>query len=542
VSQLRAALREFEHELDSPGYLEFCESPAFCGLELTPVMRAIALASEGRTVSLPDTAKFFGCPASKLPDKPRLTVAVRAGGRGGKSSRLVATKALHAAWTVALPTLAAGEFASSLIVAPDMNLGRQTLSFVKGYIDESPVLSGALIRTPRTDDVEIVRPDGKPVRIQILPASAKGAATRGRVLVFCGMDEAAFFRTGDDRSVTDTDIYRAVRQRIAPGAQVWIVSTPWLAHSGLLEKTMDTEWGRHENALCVTAGTRDLNPTWDPDGNIERGMRANDPDGARVEIDGLPLPGSASAFFDPAAMDACIDSRLTLPRVPQPGDRVSAAADMGFQRDYSALAVVHHVGDTILTADLLELRPEPDKPLKPSVVVRTFADRVQQHSGVRYLVADAHYRESVREVLGESGLGVKDAPAGASGVAEVYVRARALLREGRVRIPEHPRLLSQLRAIQWRPNVGGTISILKPRGQGGHCDLADAWALALWEAGGFEIEKPKAPAERAWKAHWDPEQEGLDPWEKQDMEDAERAVHQDWQTALIEESYGLVRR
>jgi hypothetical protein len=486
-----------------------------------------------------DTTPYFGCSSKDLPSTPRRTVAVRAGGGGGKSSRLVATKALHGAWTVPLPTIAHGEYACSLIVARDMLLAEQTLSFVKGYIDASPVLRSALIKNPRSRDVELMRPDGHPVRIQILAASAKGAATRGRRYVFVGLDEAAFFWTGDDRAVTDTDIYRSVTQRALPQAQIWVVSTPWLAHAGLLEKLIDTDWGKHERALCVTAGTRALNPTWDPDGEIEKDMRATDPDGARAEIDGIPLPGTAGAFFSSDVLDACIDRSLVLPRQAVPGDRVNGGADMGLLHDYAALAIVHHVGDVIVTACLKEMRPTPEAPLKPSEVARAWADDMQAHGGLRYLVADQHYREAVREVFTKADLSVKDAP---NNVAEAYIRARALMRENRVRIPDHPRLLTQLRAIQSRANIGGSLSILKPRGLGGHCDLADAFVLALWDAGGVEVSAPRPAAETRWKEHWNLDAPGLDPGERECLEQVERGIKGDWELALEEESFGIVRR
>lgn len=540
---LQAALAEAAADTFTIGYAEFCESPLFCGLTLTPVVKAIVLASEGRPITLPDAEKYFGCPASALPRVPRLTVAVRAGGGGGKSSRLLATKALHAAWTVPLPHIARGEFAASAIIAKTMPLARQTLDFCKGYIDGSPVLSGCRIKDDRTDDIKLLRPDGKRIRVQIIPASVRGAGARSRRYVFVGLDEAEFFWTGTDYAVNDEDIFRAVRQRILPGAQVWVVSTPWLAHLGLLERLIDTQLGKHEMALCVAnVGTRAMNPFWDPTGEIERDMRATDPDGARAEIDGIPLPGTAGAFFAADVLDACIDrgDKGETPRKPAPGDRVNGGADMGLLHDYAALCIVHHVGDAIVVADLQELRPTPEAPLKPSEVARAWADKMQAHGGLRYLVADQHYREAVREVFTKADLSIKDAPVN---VSEAYIRARALMRERRVKIPDHPRLLTQLRAIQSRANVGGSITIIKPRGLGGHCDLADAFALALWDAGGVEVEKPRPAAERSWKKHWDLSDEtNLDPGERECLEQVEQGIKSEWDTMLEEESYGVIRR
>ena len=417
-------------------------------------------------------------------------MAVRAGGRAGKTSRLLAPKALHAAWTVPLPTLGHGEEAVALLVAPDMKLGKQCLSFVSGYVDQSPMLSAARMKDDTAETVTLRRPDGRVCRVEVLAATRGGRAVRARTLVFAGLDEAAFFFAEGTGVVNDQDVYNAVAQRVVPGGQVWIASTPWLASVGVLEKTIEAEWGKHRTALVCSAGTRALNPSWDPTGEIERDLRERDPDAARREIDGEPLAGTATSFFDPVSVDAAVDPSLVLPRAPAPGDEVCAGGDFGFRSDSSAMCVTHRTGASLILADLLEMRPD-SAPLRPSHVVRTFAERLTTHAGLTGLMADGHYRETVDEHLSEFGLDFIPAPAGNEGVSEVYMRARGLLREGRIRIPKHPRLIAQLKAIQWRPNAGGSISIIKPRTPGmGHCDLVDAFVLSLFELGGLEVPEP----------------------------------------------------
>lgn len=476
----------------------FCEE--VCQLQLSPLMAAIVDASEGRQTLLePDICvRHFG---SMPPVRKPRTVAVRAGGRAGKTSRLLAPKALHAAWTVPLPTLGHGEEAVALLVAPDMKLGKQCLSFVSGYVDQSPMLSAARVKDDTAETVTLRRPDGRIVRVEVLAATRGGRAVRARTLVFAGLDEAAFFFAEGTGVVNDQDVYNAVAQRVVPGGQVWIVSTPWLASIGVLEKTIESEWGRHGNALVASAGTRALNPTWDPTGEIERDLRERDPDAARREIDGEPLAGTASSFFDPLSIDAAVDPNLVLPRTPSPGDEVRAGGDFGFRQDSSAICVTHQDGAVLVLADLLELRPDT-APLRPSYVVRTFAERLRAHAGLTGLMADGHYRETVTEHLDEFDLDFYEAPVGNEGVSQVYMRARGLFREGRVRIPKHPRLIQQLKSVQWRPNPGGSVSIILPRTPGqGHCDLVSAFVLSLWELGGLEVpEPPPPPNSPAWYA------------------------------------------
>src|SRR5688572_1829813 len=96
----------------------FLTGKAYCGLKLSPLVAAIADASEGKPVKLGahDCEEYFGCAPSALPASPRRTVAVRAGRGGGKTSRLLAPKALHAAWTVPAPLRGKGEELFAVIV------------------------------------------------------------------------------------------------------------------------------------------------------------------------------------------------------------------------------------------------------------------------------------------------------------------------------------------------------------------------------------------------------------------------------------------
>jgi hypothetical protein len=68
-----------------------------------------------------------------------------------------------------------------------------------------------------------------------------------------------------------------------------------------------------------------------------------------------------------------------------------------------------------------------------------------------------------------------------------------LLRERRLRLPNHPRLLAQLRAIVCQPLSGGGYRISSPRRAGAHGDLVSALVNAIWSSN----RKATAP-----KANW----------------------------------------
>jgi hypothetical protein len=169
--------------------------------------------------------------------------------------------------------------------------------------------------------------------------------------------------------------------------------------------------------------------------------------------------------------------------LPEPGDVICAGLDMGLKRDSAALAVVYQRSGVSYLADLLEIRPTPGRHLKPSEVVRTFAETMKRHT-CSMAMADGHYSESVREVLDEYNFDLIPAP---SDPAAAYVRVRALMREGRVRIPKHDKLIRQLRATQGVPTVGGRVSIQHPRNAGGHGDLVAAMVLAFYQSVGDQV-------------------------------------------------------
>jgi phage terminase large subunit-like protein len=111
--------------------------------------------------------------------------------------------------------------------------------------------------------------------------------------------------------------------------------------------------------------------------------------------------------------------------------------------------------------------------------------------GASSVMADAHYRESVREHLDAAGISLRPAPEGQSGKAESYAKLKTLFREARVRLPEHERLARQIREVVGKPTSGGGMSIQSPVSpDGSHGDLVSALVLALYQASGHTVAAP----------------------------------------------------
>lgn len=461
-----------------PTFLGFCE---WIGVRLTPGQAELArVAFDGHEPVDRDLARQLF--AGDVQVGKRDVVAAVCGARAGKSYVLVALRLVHGMLVRDLSTMAPGQKAVALIIAPNDKHRREVLNYAIGAVQSKPELASMLAGPPGADGFGLWR-DGQVVRFETGVATAGGYGARGRSLTDFALDECAFFRDESYR-VNDEEIYRAGSARVLPGGQTIVASTPW-ATAGLLHRLWKD---RSAGTIVAHAPTLLLHDTPTTRTYVER-ERARDPDNAAREFDAKFMTSGTTLFFEDQAIDAAVsDEAFRL----EPGDLVAAGGDFGFRSDSSALLLVALRGDTLHVFDGVEKRPD-GAPLKPSETVAAFAHRIAGRCS--YLMADQHYREAIDELLLDHGLAYIPAP---TSPADTYVRARMLFRDGRVRIHAlefRERLVRQMREVHGRPTAGGGLSIVHPQwAKGGHGDLVAALVLALWQLPVDEVAKPKPAA------------------------------------------------
>lgn len=479
----------------SAGQAELCRV-AFDGAE--PLDRALG-------------ERLFGpIDVANLPMGCRDVVAAICGGRGGKSYVLVALRLVWGMLVRDLSPLAPGQRAYATIVAPNEKLRQEVVNYALGFCRNKPELR-ALMRLPkgtREDDTPsefgIWRADfERVVTFSAATATRGGYAVRGRWHTDLALDECAFFMDASYK-INDEEIFKAGKPRVLPGGQTILATTPW-AEAGLAYQTFRDNWGKPRDALVAHAPTLLLNDT--PHiRQIVEAERRRDADNASREYDAKFMTGGTTIFFEGVTLDEMLTDE---PFAVQPGDVIGAGGDFAFRGDSSALLMVALRGQTLHIFDGTEERPQKGQPLKPSQTVARFVEVIAGRCG--WVTADQHHRSSIEEHLQEHGLVYAPAPATP---AENYVRARQLLREGRVKVHKAhlpaelvSRLVQQLRETQGRPTSGGGMSIVHPRwAKGGHGDLADAFTLAIWQVCGDAIAAPEPEmGTKDWEA-WKREQ------------------------------------
>lgn len=476
--QQALALRElaFRDWWEGPRlFTTFCE---LIGVTLTPGQFVVArVAFDGvDPIDLPPEQReialvIFGA-VDRFPANVRGVVVAVCGARGGKTYTFVALRLLHLAFAVNLDQLAPGEQGSGIIVAPDLRLAGQAMRYVHGAIRHEPSLLVRVDGDLANERIVLDRPDGKKAAIECLPATRGGSALRGRSLFGAAGDEGAFFR-GNDSVVNDEEVYKALAPRIITGGQLIWASTPW-AESGMLFQLHDENHGHPRTAISVHAPTLVIHDDEHTREYVAR-ERARDPDNAEREFDAIFMSSGSSDFFASVSVDAAV-----VRDIPSDGPCV-ASADFAFEHDACALVIDRVIGLNSYTVCVDEVQPKPGEPLKPSEVAARFAATCKRF-GVSSIVGDQHYREAMREHLGQHGIRFIEAPEGYDAKQETYTLADKRLREGRAKVIEHDLLIRQIKAVKKKPLTGGGIRIFSPRKANRHGDIMSAWVLNQWQA------------------------------------------------------------
>jgi hypothetical protein len=434
----------------------------------------------------PPISKFWKDALERFYATGRRRLVLRVGRRGGKSSTLARVAVIETLYgDHQVPPGDVGVFA---FVSVTRREARQRLSTIAEILD---VLKVSYTR--RGDEIELNNTNRL---FRVYSASFRTAV--GFTCIGMVADEAAKWRDDDTGANPATEVLRSMRPAMAtmPNAHEFLSSSPWAtldAHHEHMELG-DTE---HQNVESA--------PTWVANPTLTeaqcRELEADEETFQR-EYGAIPMRGGVSIFFDSRAIEDSVLKDWTNPRTPRIGEQVTCGADFGFKSDFSALYISHLLGGMYMPGELVVLKPQKDRPLKPSEVAKAFAETISKH-GSQGVMADGHYREAMVEHLAPFRLALLDAPAQP---VKAFIRARTLLHQDRIRLPNDKTLLRDLREIQKRPTPNSHIRIILPRRSGGgHSDMVSAFVNSVWQrAGAVVIDRDKLKAARARR---DPEAE-----------------------------------
>lgn len=516
---------------------EFCRT--VIGLKLSPGQSVVAKCIFGGMQPAEllnekerDMARTMFGNVDVIPDSARRIVVLRLG-RGSGKTTLSAAFSIYNILTCDVSECGPGDTPTAMVIAPDKPTAQLTIRMAREMMRLNKSLE-ALVEGSEDTKISIRRPDGKLVAIEAFAASRGGASVRGRSITSFILDEAEFFRSDESNAVNDRAVYGALIPRLMSKGKGIFLSTPWPVET-LMGQLFEQNYGRPLTATAAIATTIQMRP--EKRALVEAEF-LRDRDNAEREFNCQVEYLTDGGFFDAAALSGSLDAVSSYPFPRNPLWPCAVGVDFAFKQDSSTLVVVQFDGKYYRVCRMVELRPKKGQPLKPSEVVKEFAE-IAKIYGVSAVISDGHYREAIREHLNHYGLSIFDAPEGAKGKHDVYSRTKGVLHEGLCRIPDNKegkRLLDQAKTVVAKPAAGGTLSIRTPRRNGmAHGDLVSAWTLAVhFLAYGEAVQaKPKAPPKDSPEWHTDQEAKRLRFLEEQErkyLKEAERAARKSRRT------------
>jgi hypothetical protein len=422
--------------------------------------RVILKATFGLALNRSEARTFAALAGDRKPPRRRVAELWAVASRRSGKSRMAALVATYiAAFIDHRSKLARGEVGYVLVLSPTKAQSALVKSYVEGFFAASPILA-QMVETVTADEIRL----RGGIVIAVHPASHR--TVRGRTLLACVLEEVAFLR--DEASATpDLEVYRAVLPALSTtGGMLVGISSPY-RRVGLLHQKHRDHFGQDGDVLVIQAATPLLNPTIDP--KVIKRAEADDPESAKAEWGGLFREG-ISSLLDDAVIDGAIDSDRPLELPPREGVSYVAFADASAGRhDAFSICLGHREGDRLI-ADVIRARRPP---FDPNAVAAEYADLARGYR-CREIVGDNFAGEFVPQAFKAAGMAYRRASRTRS---QLYLESVSQFMRGVVSMPNHPKLIRELRLLERQVSPSGRDRVDHPKG--GSDDLSNALVGAL---------------------------------------------------------------
>ena len=401
-----------------------------------------------------DTAETFRTLTGRTdaPTGPMSELWLAIGRRGGKSHLAALIAVFEAAFHDHRDRLAAGEWATVMLIAADRAQARTLQRYVAGFF-QHPMLRSMVMRET-ANGMELSN------RCVIEVGTASFRSVRGYTLAAAICDEIAFWHS--DGARPDAETIAALRPALATlGGKLIAVSSPY-ARRGALWDNYRKHFGQpHERILVAQAASRTMNPLL-PEHIVADAIKD---DAARAGAEYLAQFRSDIEAFLTLEIVTEAQRQHLLICPPLANVRYSAFVDpSGGGADEFTLAIGHMDGQRIVVDLATGQRGNP------AAITAEFCDLLKQYR-ISRVQGDRYSGEWVRTEFARHGVTYDDAPGART---DLYMSLGSALNAGRVELPSCQKLERQLVALERRTSRGGRDQI--DHAPGSHDDRANCVA------------------------------------------------------------------
>jgi hypothetical protein len=424
--------------------------------------RAALRAAFGLPLRAPEADLFATMAGGRAPPTKRVREFWALVGRRGGKSRMAAAVAVYLA-LFTQHKLARGERGMVLVLAASQAQAKTVFGYVRGFLDASSLLRREVTAA---NQFEITLRNG----IVIAVHSNSFRTVRGRTLVAAIFEEIAYWR--DESSANpDVETYRAVLPSLATTNGMLIgISTPYRKLGLLFQKHRDHFGQSDDDVLVLQGPSQTFNPNLDE--ATLAAQRAADPTAASAEWD-AEFRADLAAFLDDALIDGAVEHGRPLELSPRSGyAHYVAFTDPagGVGADAYTIAIGHKergAKEQQETFVIDALRGTSGK-FDPVEVTRQYATLLKDYR-INTVTGDAYAAEWVAGAWRAAGCVYVRSPLAKS---QTYLETIPLFTRGLVRLPDHSKLVRELRLLERQTHRGGKDSVDHPRG--GHDDYANS--------------------------------------------------------------------
>jgi hypothetical protein len=434
--------------------------------------RVVLKAAFGLTLNEEEAKTFALIAGGRKPPTSRVRELWAVIGRRGGKSRVAAAIAVYLALFVK-HRLAKGEKGMVLVLAASVAQARAVYEYIRGFLDASVALSKEVLSANRA---ELTLANG----IIIAVHSNSFRTIRGRTLLACVMDETAFWRD-ESSALPDVETYRGILPALATTNGMLIgISTPY-RKLGLLYQKHREHFGVDDPRVLVVQGSAQMfNPSL-ADAEIEA-QRSADPVAATSEWD-AEFRTDISSYLDEASIEAAIEYARPLEIPPAGRDTYYKAftdPSGGTGHDSFTLAVGHkEPGDSgRFILDVIR-GTQPGEVRDPELTTSEYAQLLTEY-GINEVTGDHYSAGWCENAWARCGIRYIRS---ALSKSDIYLEVIPLFTRGLVRLPEHPKLLRELRLLERHTHRSGRDTVDHPRN--GRDDYVNAVAGVLRELSNF---------------------------------------------------------
>jgi hypothetical protein len=421
--------------------------------------RTVLKAAFGLRLSADEAKAFADVAGNRTPPTKRVRELWAIIGRRGGKSRMAAALAVYLA-CFGKHKLAKGELGMVLVLAASQAQARTVFEYVKGFLDASPILRQEVLGNTAH---ELTLRSG----IVIAVHSNSFRTVRGRTLIACIFDEVAFWRD-ESSALPDLETYRAVLPSLATtNGMLVAISTPY-RKLGLLHQKHRDHFGQDGDEVLVVQGTtKQFNPTLS-DQTIAT-QRQADPTSASSEWD-AEFRNDIASFLDDELIDAAVEYGRPLELPPRSTGFYKAFVDAsgGTGNDSYTIAIAHKERNGDREAFVIDLVRGTQGKFDPVEVTKEYAALVKQYR-CSTVQGDFYGAEWVAGAWRSTGITYVKSELPKS---QIYLECVPLFTRGLVRLPDHAKLLRELRLLERHVHRSGKDTVDHARGM--HDDYANS--------------------------------------------------------------------